>query len=105
MGPNLCCRDSGQQLEGRTVSLHGAASGSLKADLSEDRILKCEDSSVLKYLEYSNDRPGHHYWCHTRDQLEPPRRTRGSVRPAGVGAATAQVHRARGARGPLTRGR
>ena len=56
MGPNLCCRDSGQQ--GRTVSLHGA--DSLKADLSEDRIIKCEDSSVLKYLEYSNDRPGHH---------------------------------------------
>ncbi len=51
-----CCRDSGQQ--GRTVSLHGA--GSLKADLSEDRIIKSEDSSVLKYLEYSNDRPGHH---------------------------------------------
>ncbi len=49
-------QDSGQQ--GRTVSLHGA--DSLKADLSEDRIIKCGDSSVLKYLEYSNDRPGHH---------------------------------------------
>jgi hypothetical protein len=59
MGPNLCCRDSGQQ--GRTVSLHGA--DSLKADLSEDRITKCEDSSVLKYLEYANDRPGHHAGC------------------------------------------
>ena len=39
MGPNLCCRASGQQ--GWTVSLHGADSP--KADLSEDRIIKCGD--------------------------------------------------------------
>ena len=60
-----CCRDSGQQ--GRTVSLHGA--DSLKADLSEDRIIKCEDSSVLRYLEYSNDRPGHHILLSLKGRL------------------------------------